>query len=106
MSVAEEEEEAFHLDVFTIDKEFLKAARPQVRQAFKKFIGLMEAFAIRQFVKQFENSPLGRGKRERPIPLPPWLNRIAGVGPADGGLVLCNVPGKTGCAQCDGLVVK
>ena len=74
MAIGEEKEQSLHLHAAAIFKQLLQPTRAQIGQPFHQHIGLMEAFVLGQFVEQLEDGALRRGKRQRPIPLAPWLH--------------------------------
>ena len=76
--VGKEEEQALHFDTATIEEEFLKAARAQIRKTSDQLVDLMEALAIGQFIEEFQHRSLRRGQDEFPCPLSPRLGNKIG----------------------------
>src|ERR1035437_3250147 len=77
MLVGEEEEQPFDFHAAAIGEKFLETARTEIEQALYQHLGLMKTLAFRQFIKKLERGALGRRYSERPIPLPPTLDRPA-----------------------------
>ena len=72
--VGKVKEQPLHLNAVTFGKESLQAARAEIGKTLHQHIGLMEAFALRQLVKQFEDRALRRRESKGPVPFAPALN--------------------------------
>lgn len=73
VTVGEEEEQPLDLYVTAVRQELLQLARTEVGESFHQLVDLMKAFAVGQFVHQFEHGPFRSRKRERPIPLAQFI---------------------------------
>ena len=71
--LTEPQKKPLHLDAAALDQQFLQALRTERPQTFHQHVRLMESFALRNLIEQFQDRPLRRGERQRPIPLAPRL---------------------------------
>jgi len=71
--LGEPQEKPLHLDAAALDQQFLQALRTERPQTLHQHVRLMESFALRNLIEQFQDRPLRRGERQRPIPLAPRL---------------------------------
>ena len=58
----------------TFGEKLLQATRAEIGKTLHQHIGLMEAFALRQLVEQFEDRALRRRESYGPVPFAPPLN--------------------------------